>query len=105
MTAYTLVVQTNAVEGREDEFNDWYSNQHLADVLKLSGFKAARRFKRNEAYEGPHKYMALYEMETTDPVKTLGQLSTSGMYISDAMDKNVSLALFESITPLVLAES
>lgn len=32
-----LLVQTNSVAGREDEFNRWYSETHLADVLAVPG--------------------------------------------------------------------
>jgi hypothetical protein len=42
---YTLVVLTNAVEGKEAEFNEWYSKTHLKDVIAIPGFKSAQRFK------------------------------------------------------------
>jgi hypothetical protein len=32
MERYTFLVLTNAVEGTDDEFNDWYNNQHLKDL-------------------------------------------------------------------------
>ena len=38
-----LLVLSNAVEGKEDEFNDWYSNVHLHDGVKVPGFVAAVR--------------------------------------------------------------
>ncbi len=37
MAKYNLIALTNPLEGRDDEFNDWYTNVHLADVLKLPG--------------------------------------------------------------------
>ncbi|HEY3695850.1 hypothetical protein [Phenylobacterium sp.] len=108
MTAYTLVVMTNPVEGRADEYNDWYSNQHLSDVLRLPGVMAAQRFKIGEGFDGPHKYMALYQMETSDPAGVLAELTkranTPEMPISEAMDRNVSMRLFEGITPLMKSE-
>lgn len=39
------VVYSNPVEGREQEYNDWYSNQHLNDLLAIPGVISARRFK------------------------------------------------------------
>jgi hypothetical protein len=108
MAAYTLVVMSNPVDGRTDEYNDWYTNQHLADVLRVPGFSAARRFKVGEGFEAPHAYMALYEMETSDPGAVLGELTkranTPDMPISDAMDANVSMTLFKGITPLMSAK-
>lgn len=108
MAAYTLVVLSNPVEGRVEEYNNWYTNQHLDDVLRVPGFTAARRFKLGEGFDGPHKYLALYEMETSNPGAVLEELTkranTPAMPISDAMDANVSMSMFESITPLVTAK-
>ena len=40
-----MVVQTGCEPGREDEYNDWYSNTHIPEVLAVPGFVGARRFK------------------------------------------------------------
>ncbi len=37
MPHYAYVVHSNPVAGREDEYNDWYSNRHLADVVAVPG--------------------------------------------------------------------
>jgi hypothetical protein len=37
MAKYTFVVLTNAVEGKDDAFDDWYTNTHLGDVLAVPG--------------------------------------------------------------------
>jgi hypothetical protein len=66
MSSLRFMVFTNPVEGREDEYNDWYSGQHLDDVLALRGFKAAQRFKFNPGQlgpEAPFTYLAIYEVE------------------------------------------
>jgi hypothetical protein len=105
MTAYTLIVQTNPVEGREDEYNDWYSNTHLGDVLRIPGFTSAQRFKVAPGFEVAHKYVALYNMETENPGAALEELQkragTPELIISTAMDENVGMALYAAITPLV----
>ena len=41
MGRYMFLGLTNATEGRDDEFNDWYDNRHLPDVLAVEGFVAA----------------------------------------------------------------
>jgi len=38
---HLLIVLTNPVEGKEDSFNDWYTNQNLHDVLKIDAFISA----------------------------------------------------------------
>src|SRR5690625_5087278 len=61
-----LLVMTNPKKGQEDEFNDWYTNIHLPQVVSLPGFIRAKRFESNvlEGQEPPQfKYLALYEVE------------------------------------------
>ena len=45
MTKHVLIALTNPVEGREQEFNEWYDNQHVPDFLALPGCVSAQRFK------------------------------------------------------------
>lgn len=49
----------------EDEFNAWYEQTHLREVLATTNFASAERFVLDDA-RGPasaHKYLALYETE------------------------------------------
>jgi hypothetical protein len=61
-----LVVLSRPVPGREAEFNRWYTERHLADVLGLDGFVAARRYEfvpSRLSGSVDHPYMAIYEVE------------------------------------------
>lgn len=86
---HVLVVLSNPVAGREDEFNAWYTGQHLPDVLRVPGFVAAQRFAFAGEGEHPWKYLAIYEVETADVAATLATLmaraGTPDMAISSAM--------------------
>ena len=95
MEGFSLyIVQTNAVEGRDDEFNEWYDSTHVPDVLSIEGFESAQRFIRSTALDRPdvptppYGYATLYEI-SGDPVEALGRLGAavkSGqMELSDAM--------------------
>jgi hypothetical protein len=106
MAQYCFVVVTDALPGREEEFNAWYDQPHLADVLRVPGFVAAQRFKLLTQAQGsqPGRYLALYEIETEDPEAALAELTrrsgTEQMIISEAMDMSkVSAALFAAIGP------
>ena len=44
MAGYKFVVLSNPVAGHEEEYNDWYSNRHLADIVAIPGFSAVQRF-------------------------------------------------------------
>ena len=110
MGKFFFTVNSNAVEGKDDEYNDWYSNTHLSDILKLRGFTAAQRFKAGDALDAikgkppEHKYLAIYEMETDDLQGCLAELfqAVESMDISDAFDsENVSVGLFAPITDRV----
>jgi len=108
MTAYNFVVLSNPVAGKDAEYNDWYTNTHLGDVLRVKGFTGARRYKLDETAEGTHAYMALYEMETDDPQKVIADMmakaGTPELMISPAIDiEGVTTVLYKAITPHVPA--
>ena len=58
-----FTVLTNCTDAaREDEFNEWYNNIHLPDVLTTPGIIRATRLGRaDETPEGQARYAALYE--------------------------------------------
>ena|SRR5882724_236184 len=77
MPRYKLVVMTEPVEGREQEYNDWYQNIHLRDLVAVAGIKSAQRFRLSRtvvADAQPLPYLAIYEVETDDIDKTIEDL-------------------------------
>jgi hypothetical protein len=68
MAKYLLIVFSDCKEpAREKEFNDWYSNMHVPDMLEVPGMIRATRWMSAEPERSQHrKYLALYEMETDD---------------------------------------
>ena len=63
-----MIVLTNCSDAaREDEFNEWYNDVHLPDVLLTPGIVRATRLGRTgETPEGQGRYLALYELDTDD---------------------------------------
>lgn len=104
MARYVYTIFSNAVPGKEDEYNRWYSEQHLDDVLRVPGFVAAQRFRLAlEDAAAPAQYLAIYELETDDPHKTLAELhacaGTRAMPISPALDAvTLKALLYGAIT-------
>lgn len=47
----------------EDEFNDWYTTEHIPLLRQVEGVQRARRFR---ALRGAPRYVALYEMDRAD---------------------------------------
>ncbi|MCH9675347.1 MAG: hypothetical protein K0U93_28170 [Gammaproteobacteria bacterium] len=106
MAKHTLVVMTNAQDGKDDEFNEWYTNVHLTEVLGVDGFVAAQRFKLADAKFGgasKYNYLALYEIETDDLQGSLDALKKAApkMQMSEAMADGAGAWAFSPITDRV----
>jgi len=93
MGRHLLVVYTNPVEGEEDEYNKWYDETHLPDLLAIPGVVSAQRLQLTPipgAGSGPnHKYLAIYEIDG-EPEAVMAELGTrvgnGQISLSDAMD-------------------
>jgi hypothetical protein len=59
---YTLIVYTSPADGKEDEYNAWYDDIHLAEFSALPGVINGRRFK--VAGGDKPQYAAIYELST-----------------------------------------
>jgi hypothetical protein len=110
MATALLVVLTNPVEGREDEYNHWYSHEHLDDVLAAAGFDAARRYRfipTKLSRKPAAPYLAIYEVDADrrDEAEALllKTANTDAMPISDALAQPAITWWFESITDRVQA--
>jgi hypothetical protein len=112
MGKFKLVVLSDAQEGREDEFNDWYSNEHLDDIVAMPGFRSAKRYRLKSLTMGafPNRYLAIYDMDAEDPDKAVEHMlalqGTPAMPISPAFNLDtVNVAVFEECSDEVSAPS
>lgn len=62
-----LIVRSNVVPAREAEYNRWYNEIHLREMLKVPGILSARRYVA--LFDEP-KYAAVYEVESEDVLQT-----------------------------------
>lgn len=118
MARNLLLVFSNPVDGREDEFNDWYSKRHIDDILAIEGFKRAERFElvdakmTESAKDAPWRYLAIYEadedgLERADSAlfelagaeraEALAAGRTPKLVISPAMDSDMRAWWFRSV--------
>ena len=105
MAKYLLLVVSNPVPGRVEEYNRWYSDVHLGEVLQVPGFVGARRFQVvAQPSDNPicGSYVALYEMDCEDPVATYASLGTATdagrIRVSDALDTvNISITVLRPL--------
>lgn len=110
MSKAVLIVYTNPVSPERDaEYNKWYDETHLPEVLGVDGFVAASRYRVSAAQANgveapPHRYVSVYEADTEDPQGLLDAMlrGAKDMHISDSCDlRNASAVLWEEITPRV----
>ena len=81
MPRYKMLVLSRPVEGREDEFNEWYQHTHLKQIVAIPGFVSAQRFKMasNMRGESAWPYAAIYEIETDDIEAARREMETRAM--------------------------
>src|SRR5262245_23907955 len=49
------------------EYHRWYDEEHIAELLAVPGFLSAGRY---EALKGAPKYLALYELESPEALRS-----------------------------------
>jgi hypothetical protein len=74
-SGFILTVYSNAVEGKDAEYEEWYVGTHFGEVLTIPGFVGAQLHKvAGKAPEGT-TYLAIYELEG-DPKPALTELES-----------------------------
>ncbi|MDR7159934.1 DUF4286 family protein [Arthrobacter sp. BE255] len=58
-----LIALVNAVDGKDAEFNEWYSDTHIPEVVALPGFVSAQRYEYASDAPTPYRYATVYEIE------------------------------------------
>lgn len=94
---YIQIVFSNPLAGRDDEFNDWYENVHIPDLLSIPGMVSAQRYQLKDAeiyhMDGGavpgHRYAIIYEMQG-DVDAILGKIQegvmTGNITMADCLD-------------------
>jgi hypothetical protein len=85
----------------EEEFNAWYDTEHLLEVLSLPGVLDGSRYV---AVKGGPKYLAMYELESVEAMKTrefMGRTVTPwGRRVTPSvLGKNLTRVVGEQIFP------
>lgn len=111
MSKAIMVVQTNLTDdSRADEFNRWYNDTHLADIVDLPGVVAATRYEVQKipvlrGSDPPtHRYLAIYEIEADDLVAVAKALSKAApdWAMSEVLDlSGVKADFYRPVSPRV----
>ena len=100
---------TNAGEGQEKAFNDWYDRHHVPEVLaNMPGFVAGQRYRAAAAQRAnqpalPWRYLAVYEVEASsgDAVTALSTKSLTKAP-DGVLDPNFVAWVFEPVSKYYL---
>lgn len=101
MGTHRLIVFTEPKPGMDAEYNKWYEEIHLKEVLETEGFVAAQRFAVAPSQIGdndddvPGRYLAIYEIEAENIDVALEKLNSGAgtMNMSDALDLDNAKAI------------
>ena len=85
-----FLVYTDIPAQHEDEFNKWYNEEHLPELLAVPGILDAARYV---AVKGGPKYLAAYELESVDVMQ------------SDAFKNRPRTPWGERVSPSVIGQN
>jgi hypothetical protein len=84
----------------EDEFNEWYDTRHLPEVTACPGFVSGRRFRADGDDQSP-RYLAVYEVESRDVMKTEALKAIRGFDRFEPHIRNAQRYWFRSAGPVI----
>jgi hypothetical protein len=83
---------SNPVTGKEQEFNEWYDQVHIPELMAIPGISSAQRFSAHRAEGDPahtHGYLTIYEIEG-DPAEVMGRIGKAAaageLNMGDSLD-------------------
>lgn len=102
MAETKFLVLSNAVDGRDEEFNAWYDDVHAPDVCAVPGVVSAQRYDLVEftpevpegiEAEAPpppaHRYLAVYDLDGSPAdvfAEFFARMADGRMSLSDTLD-------------------
>jgi len=86
---WILHISSRALPAREAEYDRWYGETHVGEVLALPGFLSCKRYRQFGVDGQPDGvFVAQYEVETDDPPALLQALFAAAptMRLTDSID-------------------
>jgi len=107
---YSLVVFTRPMPGREAEYNAFYNEKHMPDVIRVPGFISGRRFHMvsNESHNRDiPPYLVIYDFKSYDLSATIAEIlrraKTGVTRMSSSFSPDAMVYYFAPLGPRVLA--
>ena len=102
MPRYKALVYTNALPGKDADFNRWYDEVHVPEVVQMTKAVAAQRFALTDHQQSeapPQRYLTIYEFDC-DPKEFSESLNVGAgkMDLGDSLDsKSASVVIYDTI--------
>lgn len=114
MKSYSWIVFTNCASGSDAQFESWYNDIHIPDLLRIPGIVSATRARVtpeqtvmvdgqvqfSRSVKPDFKFLAVYKFLTDDPEAVLNEVvrraGTDEMVLSEAMT-DAHTILFEDL--------
>jgi hypothetical protein len=92
MPRYRMIMLSQANPGRDEDYERWYDETHIPDMMQVPGFVAAQRFRvvRNVVGETNFPFCSIYEIEADSADTAMGAmfaaLQSGKVRMSDSVD-------------------
>ena len=103
---YYQLVFSDPVAGKEDEYNKWYSEQHVPDIVAVPGFVSGQRlsFAAGGVHQGTkqYQYLVMFKIVTDDLPATFAEFHKRApqMVMSPAFGESAGYT-YKAIGPLI----
>lgn len=109
MARFLWLVLANPADGADAEFNRWYDEEHVHDVVGVEGVRSVQRFEfaaTGGTAAPDHRYLAVYEVEADSPEAAMALMDKARaeagrMRGTSSLDPDVRLWYFRPIGPLI----
>lgn len=105
MAKGALVVASRPSPEHDSDYNAWYDETHIPEILTIPGFVSAKRYRVHGSTPGAehHTYLAIYQIDAEDvaaPVAELRARSAAGKTTQSGipMDLPAVVTLYELIS-------
>jgi hypothetical protein len=98
----TMLVFSNAVEGRDDDYTKWYDEVHLNDIVSIPSFTSGKRYLVSEVNGLPqsrdYRYLAAYKFDGSPQTAFENMAAAAGNFqMTDALDPNVMMVFVDDM--------
>jgi hypothetical protein len=95
MPRYLLIALNGPTAGKDDEaeYNRWFDDIHVPDLMAVDGVSSVRRYKVEVQSRVDQPYMCVTEVEAESAAALMKELAKKASNLTDKMDHPTSVFL------------